>query len=354
MRERDMSDIENAESRAVDADSEATAGVADDVRAEEVEASDIAGSGRSSENMEDEKPVKKGLVHYFLHGVISTYFVGIILMYVGAMFGTLFVRIPLKITGLLTDDHPVMVTAASYLAFIGVWGFVIGYILLFKSDSPYLRKIIGKSEKRAVIGWILGCLIIGCMNLICILCAMGNGDIHLYFGSFDIIPLVFLFVAVFIQSGAEEILCRGFMYRRLEKTYNPVVAMIFNSLFFTLLHAGNPGVTLVSLLNVFLCGVMFTLIIYYTDSMAFAMAGHAGWNFCQSIVFGLPNSGQVFPYSVLKLDAANARNSFFYNTGFGVEGTPMAVIILAVACAVIIILGQKKIIKRPEKITPMF
>ena len=348
-----MSDIENSEVKG--ADEIESANVSDQGGAETaVLTSDETVSEQTGVTAEDEKTVKKGILHYFLHGVISTYFIGIIMMYVGAMFGSLFVQIPLKITGLLTDEHPVVITAASYLAFIGVWGFVIGYILLFKSDSPYLHRIIGKPDRRAVIGWILGCLIIGGMNLICILCAMGNGDIHLYFGSFDIIPLVFLFVAVFIQSGAEEILCRGFMYRRLEKTYNPVAAMIFNALFFTLLHAGNPGVTMLSLLNVFLSGVMFSLIIYYTDSMAFAMAGHAGWNFCQSIVFGLPNSGQVFPYSLLKLDAANARDSFFYNTGFGIEGTVMAVIILAVACAVIIILGQKKIIKRPEKITPMF
>lgn len=303
---------------------------------------------------QEEKKEQTGLLKYFLHGVLSTYFIGIILMYVGSMFGALIVQLPMHAAGLLTDDHPVAVTAASYLSFIGVWGFVIGYILLFKSDSPYLRRILGKCTGTSVKGWILGCVILAAMNLTCILCARANGDIYLSFSSFDLIPLMFLFVTVFIQSGAEEILCRGFMYRRLEKTYNPVVATIFNSLFFTLLHIGNPGVTALSLLNVFLCGVLFSLIICYTDSMAFAMAGHAGWNFTQSIVFGLPNSGQVFPYSILKLDGANARDSFFYNTGFGVEGTALAVIILAVACVVIIVLGQMKVIKRPVKVDPMF
>ena len=303
---------------------------------------------------QEEKKEQTGFLKYFLHGVLSTYFIGIIMMYVGSMFGALIVQLPMHAAGLLTDDHPVAVTAASYLSFIGVWGFVIGYILLFKSDSPYLRRILGKCTGTSVKGWILGCVILAAMNLTCILCARANGDIYLSFSSFDLIPLMFLFVTVFIQSGSEEILCRGFMYRRLEKTYNPVVATIFNSLFFTLLHIGNPGVTALSLLNVFLCGVLFSLIIFYTDSMAFAMAGHAGWNFTQSIVFGLPNSGQVFPYSIFKLDGANARDSFFYNTGFGVEGTALAVIILAVACVVIIVLGQMKVIKRPEKADPMF
>lgn len=66
------------------------------------------------------------------------------------------------------------------------------------------------------------------------------------------------------------------------------------------------------------------------------------------IIFGLSNSGQVFPYSIFKLDASNARDSFFYNVGFGVEGTAFALIILAAACVVIIVPGQLKVLKRLE------
>jgi membrane protease YdiL (CAAX protease family) len=230
---------------------------------------------------------------------------------------------------------------------------VLVFIRAVKKETPFLEKIIGKINVKAVIGWILGLVLIGGMNFVCILFAKNNGDIYLSLFGVEILPLIFLFISVFIQSGAEELICRGFIYRRIEKTYNPIVATIFNSLLFALIHAANPGVTMLSLLNVFLCGVMFSLVIYYTDSMAFAMAGHAGWNFCQSIIFGLPNSGQVFPYSIFKLDASTARDSFFYNVGFGVEGTALAVIMLAVACVVIIILGQMKVLKRPENIKPL-
>ncbi|MCR4791348.1 MAG: CPBP family intramembrane metalloprotease [Lachnospiraceae bacterium] len=309
---------------------------------------------KSTSENDEERRSGKGFLHFFLHGVVSTYFIAMLMMFLGAMFGAILVQIPFRIVGMLNDDHPVVLTSATYLAFIGIWGTVIGYLIIFRNDSPYLHKILGQANKTSVKGWILGCFIVGGMNLLCILLAMANSDISLYFYSFDIIPLVFLFVAVFVQSGAEEILCRGFIYRRLEKTYNPVVATIFNSLFFVLLHIGNPGVTILSLINVFLCGVMFSLIIYYTDSMAFAMAGHAGWNFCQSVLFGLPNSGQSFPYSLMKLDAASARNSFFYHVDFGIEGSAFSVIILAVASAVIIVLGQLKILKKPGSITPLF
>ncbi len=314
----------------------------------EAEEKTVTDSETAMKKKEDSEFVKK-----LKGGVITSWFIGYMLMVLGSLLGSVVVQAPLKLLGLLTDDHPVIVTAVTYLAFIGIWVAVLVFIRAFKKETPFLEKIIGKINVKAVIGWILGLVLIGGMNFVCILFAKNNGDIYLSLFGVEILPLIFLFISVFIQSGAEELICRGFIYRRIEKTYNPIVATIFNSLLFALIHAANPGVTMLSLLNVFLCGVMFSLVIYYTDSMAFAMAGHAGWNFCQSIIFGLPNSGQVFPYSIFKLDASTARDSFFYNVGFGVEGTALAVIMLAVACVVIIILGQMKVLKRPENIKPL-
>ncbi len=48
------------------------------------------------------------------------------------------------------------------------------------------------------------------------------------------------------------------------------------------------------------------------------MAMHTAWNFMQNIVLGLPNSGANVPYSIFKLEEG-ASNSFFYDTGFGIE-----------------------------------
>ena len=318
----------------------------------EAQATSYNNAGAPAENVHAKKEMSP-LMKKLAGGVITSWFIGYMLMVVGSMVGQLLLQIPLGMMGYLNDDHPVIVTAVTYLGFIGIWAAVFIFIRGFREEWPFLRKIIGRITPAAVLGWILGLVFIGGMNFICILLAKHNGDIFLSFDCFEIAPLIFLFIAVFIQSGAEELICRGFIYRRVEKTYNPIVATVSNALLFALIHVMNPGVTVLSLLNVFLCGIMFSLIIYYTDSMAFAMAGHAGWNFCQSIIFGLPNSGQVFPYSIFKLDASNARDSFFYNVGFGVEGTAFAVIILAVACVVIIVLGQLKIIKRPSNIKPL-
>ena len=101
-------------------------------------------------------------------------------------------------------------------------------------------------------------------------------------------------------------------------------------------------------------GLLFSAMVYYFDSLWMAMAAHAGWNFTQSILAGLPNSGNVVPYSVFKpnsgnvvpysvfkLDAAAARDSFFYNVAFGVEGTVPAIAIQAVVLVALVAVGIK-------------
>ena len=69
---------------------------------------------------------------------------------------------------------------------------------------------------------------------------------------------------------------------------------------------------------------------------------HTGWNFTQSILFGLPNSGVVSAYSVFRLDAASARDGFFYTVNFGVEGSLGSVIILGAVAALILYLNRGK------------
>ena len=88
-------------------------------------------------------------------------------------------------------------------------------------------------------------------------------------------------------------------------------------------------------------GLLFSAAVYYFDSLWMAMAAHAGWNFTQSILAGLPNSGMVVPYSVFKLDAATARDCFFYNVAFGVEGTIPAIAIQVVVLVALVMIGRK-------------
>jgi hypothetical protein len=181
------------------------------------------------------------------------------------------------------------------------------------------------------------------MNLLCAFIAMLNGDIHITFDSFRPISFLFVFLAVLIQSGAEELICRVFVYQRMMRRYgSPVFAVLVNAAFFSLLHLGNDGVSFLPLLNIFIYGLLFSAMVIWMDSPWAAMAAHASWNFCQNILLGLPNSGNVLPYSVFKLEAAAATDSFAYSTAFGLEGAITASITLLVVAGLIAWWGIKR------------
>lgn len=235
------------------------------------------------------------------------------------------------------------ITALMYFSFIGIWIVTLAYMRFTKKNRPILKEIgrsaPGNNWRNLLLGIILG---FG-LNGICILAAWLHGDISLYYHSFRPVYFVIIFAAVFVQSSAEELVCRGFLYQRLRRSYeNPAVAIIGNSLLFALLHLFNKGVTVLSLINIFAVGILFSFMVYYMDSIWCAMAAHAAWNFTQNIVFGLPNSGIIAPYSVFMLDTSTANDSFAYNVGFGIEGTVFADVVLIAACVCIYLWGRKK------------
>lgn len=282
------------------------------------------------------KREKKLLKHKLSDTLPVLYLITLILIFLGQGLG-----VQLEFIPFLTSTD-VGVTATLYFEFIGIWILAVLYMRFTKKNRPILRVIGYKETANNWINVLIGILIGFSLNGICILAAWLHKDISLSYASFQPIYLILIFAAVFVQSSAEELLCRGFLYQRLMRSYHRLaVAIIGNSLFFALLHLLNDGVTALSILNIFVVGILFSLITYYMDSIWCAMAAHAAWNFTQNIIFGLPNSGMVVPYSVFKLDASVASNSFAYNVGFGIEGTLFADAILILACVCIYMWGRK-------------
>ena len=241
--------------------------------------------------------------------------------------------------GLLGDEDGVAFLL-QYFEFFGIWLAFMLVILLFKSNWPMWKAFLynghGNNLKAIPAGILLG---FG-MNGFCILMSVIMGDIKLSYSGFEpVVFFAFLF-CVMIQSGAEEIVDRCYLYQKLRRRYRwPAVAVIVNALVFMSLHMSNPGVTRLGLLQVFLIGILFSLIIYYWDSLWTVIWAHTAWNFSQSIVFGLPNSGIVSKYSVFKLEAASARDGIFYNTSFGVEGSLGANVMIAAVIVIVLIYG---------------
>ncbi len=197
-----------------------------------------------------------------------------------------------------------------------------------------------KSIKLFGVGILLGFL----TNFFCILCALIHGDIKLYFDfAVSQIPvMIFAFICVFFQSTSEELWCRTFMYERINVHYPLWVAIIVNGTVFGLLHSFNPGITVLAMVDLIVCGLVYSLLRWYSGSIWTCMGIHTMWNFTQNFLFGLPNSGLVSEASVMHLDAATGISNLIYSYEFGVEGAVPAIFIDLLLGAVILWAAKKE------------
>ena len=285
---------------------------------------------------------QKKIMYFLLDNPVALMVITFLMIYAGQVLGfsVLSAVVPMIPAIAATDAFQ---SSATYLAFLGIWVVALLVLVLIPYNRPML-KALGKKTKGNTLRMFAVGLVIGLgTNFACAFVAMINGDISLTFHSFRPVSFLLIFVAVLIQSAAEELLCRVFMYQRLIRFgCKPILAAAINSSFFAIAHMMNPGITPVSVLDLFLSGMMLSAIVIYMDSPWAAMAAHAGWNFCQNILLGLPNSGSVVPYSVFKLDAATATDSFAYSVSFGLEGSVTSVVVELMALGLIVWWGTRR------------
>ena len=272
------------------------------------------------------------------------------IIYICEIIGVLLTAVLVKVlfTSGLDKSNAYIYTFIMYIQSIYVWIGVLFVLFVFKSNHYIIDKITTKTKGNNMAYLFWGLFIGFLLNGLCALIAMINGDFTLRFSQFEIFRAFGLFFAVFVQSSAEELLCRGFMYQRLLKSSNsPAFAIIFNSLFFAALHLFNNGMSILPFYCILIFGVLTSMIVYYFDSLWMVMGLHAMWNFTQSILFGLPNSGINVPYSIFKI-GGSVKGSFAYNPTFGLEGTILSSILMTACCVALYIWKSKK--NKEEKV----
>ena len=266
------------------------------------------------------------------------------ILFISEIIGGLFISRLVKglfTSGLIRGDVYIY-TFIMYILFIDIWIGVLFVLFIFKNNHYIIDKITTKTKGNNMANLFWGLFIGFVLNGLCALIAMINGDFTLRFSQFEIFRAFGLFFAVFVQSSAEELLCRGFMYQRLLKSTNsPAFAIIFNSLFFAALHLFNNGMSILPFYCILIFGVLASMLVYYFDSLWMVMGLHAMWNFTQSILFGLPNSGINVPYSIFKI-GGSVKGSFAYNPTFGLEGTILSSVLMTICCVALYLWKSKK------------
>ncbi len=139
----------------------------------------------------------------------------------------------------------------------------------------------------------------------------GNSPEKLFFS------ISFTLLQFFLLGLAEELIFRGYILQNLIEDWGVAVAVAASSILFGLVHAGNPNVTILSIISITLAGVLLAYGYLTTNFLWLPVALHVSWNFFEGPVFGFPVSGvSGFKLIQTKITGPN----LFTGGAFGPEG----------------------------------
>ncbi|MDS2672536.1 CPBP family intramembrane glutamic endopeptidase [Streptococcus pneumoniae] len=150
-------------------------------------------------------------------------------------------------------------------------------------------------------------------------------SIHL--NPYSLAFVVFTIPFWILQGTAEELVTRAWLIPQLAKRTNLKVAIIISSSLFTLLHLGNPGITFLSAIDLFLFGVAMSLYLLKTDTVWGVAGIHGAWNFAQGNLFGILVSGQPSGTSLMTF-LPQGNQDWLSGGSFGIEGSIMTSLVL--------------------------
>jgi membrane protease YdiL (CAAX protease family) len=129
---------------------------------------------------------------------------------------------------------------------------------------------------------------------------------------------------VFLLAGFfEESLFRGYVQFTLTRGIGFWWGAVLFSLIFAFAHTTNPGESTVGLVSVVGAGIIFSLSLWYTGSLWWAVGFHATWDWGQSYFYGTPDSGMVAQGTLLQWHAQGP--AFWSGGATGPEGSILIV-----------------------------
>ena len=198
------------------------------------------------------------------------------------------------------------------------------------------------AAKNYGFGLLVGVLLLSAVVLIsCLSRASSFGG---YRGNVNYLFLFFVLLGYVIQGAAEEILIHGLFLTSLFRHMRWLPSVLISAVLFSLFHVANDGVTVLSLLNVFLFGVLLGLFVIRTGSVIGAAALHTAWNFTEGHAFGCPVSGFPSENSLFTVSFDASRTVTNGGT-FGLEGGLAATMVLMLALIAVLFLpsfGKKR------------
>lgn len=192
------------------------------------------------------------------------------------------------------------------------------------------------------LGWgiLLSLLQMGVIALVYQVGGIGTFELN----ELSLEPILFilgLFPFWLLQGGTEEVATRGWLLTRIAARTNLPLAIAISSSLFGILHLGNAGVTVLSVLNIVLDGVLAGLLFIYTDSIWLVVAQHGTWNYVQGNLLGFQVSGTGADASIFSFTMGDGPD-WLTGGAFGAEGSIITTLVLLVSLVIVYRLGERK------------
>ena len=190
-------------------------------------------------------------------------------------------------------DYPLM-TAALLLLFRIVYKRPLNKMGFYANDW----------FKQLVFGGLFGIIMASSIFIIMLV----SGLLQFTGANFGYFANYLLWVGLILYIGVgffEETLARGFVMTALKTTRNKWIIVILSSLIFGLLHIASPNVTLLSLANITMFGVLLAYLFIKTGRLWAPMGIHITWNFVNGNIFG-SFTNYIAPISIFQVEVMGA------------------------------------------------
>ena len=154
---------------------------------------------------------------------------------------------------------------------------------------------------------------------------------------------------MFLAVGfAEEFLFRGYLQFTLTEGMGFWPAALLLSLIFGAVHLRNPGEGVVGALSVFAIGMFLCLTLRRTGDLWLAIGWHAAFDFGETYLYSVPNSGLVMPGHLFAASLHGPR--WLTGGSVGPEGSVFSFAVLAVAAVVVQLASTARAKRKPQSL----
>ena len=216
-------------------------------------------------------------------------------------------------------------------------------IFLMTKISKLKIEQLGFTKDNIVFSYLKGALFgtLQIFTVFFIIFGLKAIDVY-YVGNISILLLIKIFIIFIFQALLEEILFRGYLMLFFSKVIGIKFTIILLSFLFTCIHLFNPNLDIIGLANVFLAGVTFSLIYYYTGNLWLVGAMHTLWNFILGFIVGSQISG-IITYNSVFFSIPVENKDLISGGVFGFEASIVTTIVeLTISLFVIYLIKKEK------------